>query len=175
MTAYGRGIPRHRSYASGRVHSTIRAVAVRKQIVTCIYRLPKTPLVFMSDDVEVMTYALAHGLASGAMASFALARAELDCSPRYAVFKACGHMEKAPVVFEWYGDYDYLKSQGWSFDAAVNFMLNNHVSMINDNVGRVSPRPCRNWKSSPVWPVIVSCCGKWRTKSPCGAPRLDVT
>ena len=47
--------------------------------------------------------------------------------------------KKAPVVFEWYGDYDYLKSQGWSFDAAVNFMLNNHVSMINDNVGRAPP------------------------------------
>jgi len=45
--------------------------------------------------------------------------------------------KKAPVVFEWYGDFDYLKSQGWSFDAAVNFMLNNHVSMINDNIGLV--------------------------------------
>jgi hypothetical protein len=44
---------------------------------------------------------------------------------------------KAPVVFEWYGDYDYLKSKGWSFDVAVNFMLNNHVAMINDNIGRV--------------------------------------
>ena len=41
------------------------------------------------------------------------------------------------MVFEWYGDFDYLKSQGWSFDAAVNFLLNNHVSMINDNIGRV--------------------------------------
>ena len=33
--------------------------------------------------------------------------------------------KKAPVVFEWFGDFDYLKSRGWSFDAAVNFMLNN--------------------------------------------------
>ena len=47
--------------------------------------------------------------------------------------------KNAPVVFEWYGDYDYLKSKGWSFDAAVNFMLKNHVTMINDNVGRVPP------------------------------------
>ena len=47
--------------------------------------------------------------------------------------------KKAPVVFEWFGDFDYLKSKGWSFDAAVNFMLNNHVSVINDNFGRVPP------------------------------------
>jgi hypothetical protein len=48
--------------------------------------------------------------------------------------------KKAPVVFEWFGDFDYLKSRGWSFDAAVNFMLNNHVSVINDNFGRVPPK-----------------------------------
>jgi hypothetical protein len=47
--------------------------------------------------------------------------------------------QRAPVVFEWFGDYDYLVSKGWSFDAAVNFMLNNHVTLINDDVGRVPP------------------------------------
>jgi hypothetical protein len=46
---------------------------------------------------------------------------------------------RAPVVFEWFGDYDYLQSKGWSFDAAINFMLSNHVTLINDNVGRVPP------------------------------------
>lgn len=46
---------------------------------------------------------------------------------------------RAPVVFEWFGDYAYLQSRGWSFDAAVNFMLSNHVTLINDNVGRVPP------------------------------------
>jgi len=45
----------------------------------------------------------------------------------------------APVVFEWFGDYNYLKSRNWPFDAAVNFMLNHHVTLINDNVGRVPP------------------------------------
>ena len=46
---------------------------------------------------------------------------------------------RAPVVLEWFGNYDYLQSKGWSVDAAVNFMLNNHVTLINDNVGRVPP------------------------------------
>jgi hypothetical protein len=45
--------------------------------------------------------------------------------------------KKKPVVFEWYGRYDYLVSQSWSFDAAVNFMLRNHATIINDNVGEV--------------------------------------
>ena len=40
---------------------------------------------------------------------------------------------------KWLGNYDYMKSKGWPFDAAVNFMLNNHVSMINSNIGRVPP------------------------------------
>ena len=35
--------------------------------------------------------------------------------------------------------FDYLQSKGWSVDAAVNFMLNNHVTLIKDNVGRVPP------------------------------------
>jgi hypothetical protein len=47
--------------------------------------------------------------------------------------------QRAPIVFEWFGNYDYLKSRNWSFDAAVNFMLSNHVTLINDNVGRVPP------------------------------------
>ena len=30
-------------------------------------------------------------------------------------------------------------TRGWSFDAAVAFMLNNHVAMINDNIGSFPP------------------------------------
>ena len=47
--------------------------------------------------------------------------------------------KRSPIVFEWFGDYAYLQSQKWSFDAAVSFMLNNHVVLINDNVGKVPP------------------------------------
>jgi hypothetical protein len=47
--------------------------------------------------------------------------------------------QRAPVVFEWFGNYEYLQSKGWSFDAAVNFMLSNHVTLINDNLGRYPP------------------------------------
>jgi len=47
--------------------------------------------------------------------------------------------KRALIVFEWFGDYDYLLSRQWSFAAAVDFMLSNHVTLINDNVGRVPP------------------------------------
>jgi hypothetical protein len=47
--------------------------------------------------------------------------------------------EQAPVVFEWFGNYDYLQQRDWSFDAAVHFMLRIHVTLINDNIGRVPP------------------------------------
>ena len=47
--------------------------------------------------------------------------------------------QRAPVVFEWFGDYAYLQSKGWSVEAAVDFMLSNHVTLINDNIGRFPP------------------------------------
>jgi len=127
----------------GEWHSTHPApVAVRKQIVDMyLQAFPKTPLVFMSDDVDVMGYALAHGAGirrDGVGSPWH--EQNWIGSPRYAGVQGMADAwKKAPVVFEWYGDYDYLKSSGWSFDAAVNFMLNNHVSMINDNIGRVPP------------------------------------
>jgi hypothetical protein len=57
------GVARFDCLIWGEWHSTHPApVAVRKQIVDMyLQAFPKTPLVFMSDDVEVMGYALAHG------------------------------------------------------------------------------------------------------------------
>jgi hypothetical protein len=118
------------------------SVEVRKKIVDLYLRaFQKTPLVFMSDDAEVLPYALGRG------AGF---RRDGVGSPwheqnwigskKYARVEGMADVwKKAPVVFEWFGNYDYLKSRGWSFDDAVNFMLNNHVTLINDNFGRVPP------------------------------------
>jgi hypothetical protein len=117
-------------------------VAVRRQIVDFYLRaFPRTPLVFMSDDAEVLNYALANG------AGF---RRDGVGSPwheqnwigskKYAGVQGMADAWlKAPVVFEWFGNYDYLQSRNWSFEAAVEFMLRNHVTLINDNIGRVPP------------------------------------
>jgi hypothetical protein len=118
------------------------SVAVRKQIVDLYLRaFRRTPLVFMSDDAEVLDYALAHGTGfrrDGVGSPWH--EQNWIGSKKYADVQGMAKAwQRAPAVFEWFGDYDYLRSKGWSFDAAVNFMLKNHVTLINDNVGRVPP------------------------------------
>jgi len=44
----------------------------------------------------------------------------------------------APVVLEWYNNYGYIiNSDHCSFNVGVQFMLDNHVTYINDNIGSV--------------------------------------
>ncbi len=95
-------------------------------------------MVFMSDDAEVLKYALAHGTGfrrDGVGSPWH--EQNWIGSKKYAgVPNMDQTWQQAPVVFEWFGNYEYLQSKGWSFDAAVNFMLSNHVTLINDNIGR---------------------------------------
>ncbi len=117
-------------------------VAVRRQIVDLyLNAFRRTPLVFMSDDAEVLPYALAHGTGFRRDGVGSVWHEKTwNGAKKYAAVEGMGEVwKKAPVVFEWYGSYDYLKSRGWPFEAAVNFMLANHVTMINDNIGRVPP------------------------------------
>jgi hypothetical protein len=113
---------------------------VRKQIIDMyLDGFRKTQLVAMSDDAEALAYALPRGTGfrrDGVGSPWH--EANWIGSAKYAAVR--GFAEQwivAPVVFEWYGPYDYLKQRGWSFDRAVEFMLANHVTYINDNVGRV--------------------------------------
>lgn len=117
-------------------------VAVRKSIVDMyLNAFKKTSLVFMSDDAAVLAYALEHGTGfrrDGVGSPWH--EQNWIGSKKYAAVQGMADTwKKAPVVFEWFGDYDYLKSRGWSFDAAVTFMLSNHVTLINDNFGRFPP------------------------------------
>ena len=114
--------------------------AVRRQIIDMYLEgFRKTPLVQMSDDAEALAYSIAHG------AGF---RRDGVGSPWHektwigstkyadvAGFADC--WKNAPVVFEWFGPYDFLKRRGWSFDSAVQFILSNHGTYINDNLGQV--------------------------------------
>jgi hypothetical protein len=117
-------------------------VAVRKRIVDLyLQAFRKTPLVFMSDDAEVLDYALAHGTGFRRDGLGSPWHEENWIgSKKYAgVTGMADTWKRAPIVFEWFGDYAYLQSRQWSFDAAVSFMLRNHVTLINDNIGRVPP------------------------------------
>ena len=118
------------------------SAVVRKQILDFyVQAFHQTPMVFMSDDAEVLNYALASGTGfrrDGVGSPWH--EQNWIGSKKYAEVQGMAETwQRAPVVFEWFGNYDYLRSKAWSFDAAVNFMLNNHVTLINDNVGRVPP------------------------------------
>lgn len=115
-------------------------IETREKIVEMyIQSFRKTPLVFMTDDAEVLSYALSKG--TGMRRDGVGSRYHESTwigSKKYASVTAMSEAwEQAPVVFEWYGNYDYLLKRGWSYDSAINFMLNNHVTIINDNVGKV--------------------------------------
>ena len=125
----------------GEWHTTHPAsIAVRQQIVDMYLKaFPQTRLIYMSDDAELMNYALAHGAGlrrDGVGSPWHEER--WTGTPAYANVPTMGDAWKhAPIIFEWFQQYDYLVSHHWSFDSAVNFMLRNHVTMINDNLGTV--------------------------------------
>lgn len=117
-----------------------QAWPVRKQIIDMYLNgFHKTPLVSMSDDAEALAYAIGRGAGirrDGVGSPWH--EANWIGSKKYAAVKGfADQWKRAPVVFEWYGDYDYFKRRNWPFDKAIEFMLANHVTMINDNVGRV--------------------------------------
>jgi hypothetical protein len=117
-------------------------VAVRRQIVDLyLAAFRRTPLVFMSDDAEVLDYALAHGTGfrRDGVGSPWHEQNWIGSKKYAAVARMADTWRRAPVVFEWFGDFAYLKFRNWSFDAAVDFMLRNHVNLINDNIGAVPP------------------------------------
>jgi hypothetical protein len=104
----------------------------------------KTPLVCMSDDVEALAYCLARGTGfrrDGVGSDWH--EKNWIGSKRYAAVEGFAQQwKKAPVVFEWFGNYQYMAGRNWSFDSAVDFMLKNHVTYINDNLGAV---PKEDW------------------------------
>ena len=115
-------------------------VEVRKKIVDMyINAFPDTPLVFMSDDAELLGYALSRGtgMRRDGVGSRWHENTWIGSKKYAAVENMADAWKQAPIVFEWFGNYEYLLSRGWSFDSAVNFMLNNHVTVINDNIGKV--------------------------------------
>ena len=127
----------------GEWHTTHPVSAEVRQKIVDLYlgAFPNTPLVFMTDDAETLPYALAHGIGMRRDGVGSPWHADNWIgSKRYASVAAMADAWKtAPVVFEWYGDYRYLQSRHWSFASAVQFMLDNHVTLINDNIGEVPP------------------------------------
>jgi hypothetical protein len=115
---------------------------VRKQIIDMyLDGFRETPLVTMSDDAEALAYTLPRGTGfrrDGVGSPWH--EANWIGSKKYAQVPGFAEQwKRAPVVFEWYGPYEYLVQRGWSFQRALEFMAANHVTFINDNIGKVPP------------------------------------
>ncbi len=115
---------------------------IRKQILDMyLGSFKKTPLLCMSDDAEALAYCIAHGAGyrRDGVGSDWHEKTWIGSKKYAAVQGFADSWKQAPVAFEWFGTYDYIVGRKWSFDSAVEFMLKNHVTYINDNVGKVPP------------------------------------
>lgn len=118
------------------------SLAVRQKIIAMYAdAFPHTALVAMTDDDEALPYALKRGagLRRDGVGSPWHEQHWIG-SKKYAHVTAMADTwKRKPVVFEWFLDYEYMRRRGWPFDRAIRFMLDNHVSLINDNIGEFPP------------------------------------
>ena len=115
-------------------------LTARKKIVDMyVNAFTKTPLVMMTADSAALMYAVSRG--TGIRRDGVGSVWDVQSWSHSVMFPDSPVNEvwrKAPVVFEWYANYDYLrKCDHCSFDAGFQFMLDNHVTYINDNLGNM--------------------------------------
>jgi hypothetical protein len=112
---------------------------VRKKIVDMYTdAFKKTQLVFLHGDEEILAYALTKGVGTRRDGIGSPWDRKDYESPKYnAIPGYTDGWKHAPVVFEWYGGYEWMTNKGWPLDSAVEFMLKHHVTFINDNLGKI--------------------------------------
>lgn len=97
----------------------------------------KTPLVFMTDDWETLKYAIGEagpsrvGLRRDGVGSPWHATRWIG-NPPYDQIPKMGEVWKdRPVWFEFFGHAPDMVKKGWDVPAAIDFMLTNHVTVVN--------------------------------------------
>jgi len=116
------------------------SVDIKKKFVDMyVAAFPNKKMVFMTDDDKTLPYALTFGigLRRDGVGSPTLEQQWAGSARYQAAIGMADQWKKAPVVFEWWTNYNDMLTKGWSFESSVNFMINNHVSIINDNIGTV--------------------------------------
>jgi hypothetical protein len=117
-------------------------VEVRRQILDAYLRaFPRTLLLMLSGEIELLGYALEHGtgLRRDGVGSPWHARNWVG-SKTYAGVPGMGEAwNRAPVVFEFFGNYGYLQQRGWSFEDALRFVREQHAALVLDNLGELPP------------------------------------
>jgi hypothetical protein len=113
---------------------------IREKIVDMyIDAFPHTQLMMMAADHEVLPFALSKetGIRRDGIGSLWDIKLWGD-STHYPQNLKKTLWKKHPVAFEWYGDYAYLtQCDHCSFERGRQFMIENHVTYINDNIGAI--------------------------------------
>ena len=113
-------------------------VAVRRQYADWYLNgFTQTPLVFMTDDAETLRYALGEdgparvGLRRDGVGSPSHFQRWIGTPPYDTISRMADVWRDRPVWFEFYCDCQDLKARGWSLPQSVEWMLTNHVTVVN--------------------------------------------
>ena len=116
---------------------------VRKQYADMyLDNFKKTDLVFMTDDAEILKYAIGGGEGS----RVGMRRDGVGGEGHYKHWIGKGKYLKAgvskmgdvwkykPMLFEWYVCYPDMLKRKWPLPKAVDFILDNHASLVSENL-----------------------------------------
>ena len=116
---------------------------VRKQYADMyLDNFKKTDLVFMTDDAETLKYAIGDGEGS----RVGMRRDGVGGEDHYKHWIGKGKYLKAgvskmgdvwkykPMLFEWYVCYPDMLKRKWPLPKAVDFILDNHASLVSENL-----------------------------------------
>ena len=118
-------------------------IEVRKQYADMyLDNFKKTDLVFMTDDAETLKYAIGCGEGS----RVGMRRDGVGGEDHYKHWIGKGKYLKAgvskmgdvwkykPMLFEWYVCYPDMLKRKWPLPKAVDFILDNHASLVSENL-----------------------------------------
>ena len=97
----------------------------------------KTPLVFMTDDDDILKFAVGDegpsrvGLRRDGVGSPWHAKRWLDTPPYNAIPKLVDAWKERPIWFEFFGPATMMLHNRWDVPGAIDWMLTNHVSVVN--------------------------------------------
>jgi hypothetical protein len=117
-------------------------VEVRRQILdTYLRAFPRTQLVMLSGELELLEYALERGtgVRRDGVGSTWHAQNWVGSKTYAGVPGLAEAWKRAPLVFEFFGSHAYLQQRGWSFEDALRFVRDNHGALVLDNLGEVPP------------------------------------
>ena len=118
----------------------LHSYEVRKQYADMyLNNFKETEITFMSDDQEVMAYAVGDkdiprvGFRRDGVSSPSHFKKWFDTSDKYDKVKNMSEIWKyRPIVFEFFTNVSNIKKKGWDLPYSFKWIMQNHVSIVND-------------------------------------------